>query len=185
MPYKQVNIIKERFQKFIQSNDMVFEFEVDCELRYRNKFPFKVIFPGVKRPLFYIRHTFARIIQYFDYSPVKVLFYKFIGIKIGKGVFIAPDVIIDVHFPHLIQIDDYALIGWGSKIFTHDFDGKTFRIGRIKIGRGAVIGGFSFVRAGVEIGEQALVKLTSTTYKDIPPYGRNDLSEISVKKGGK
>lgn len=170
---EKINNNRIKFKEFIKSNDMIFEFDVDCELKYRNKIPYRVILPGCKRPSFYLRHTISRIIQYIDYSPIKVLFYKMIGLKIGKGVYIAPEVTIDVHFPQLIEIGDYAIIGWGAKIFTHDYDGKIFRVGRISIGTGAVVGGFSFVRAGVRVGEGALVKLTSTVYKDVPDFGRN------------
>jgi acetyltransferase-like isoleucine patch superfamily enzyme len=88
--------------------------------------------------------------------------------KIGKGVFISPGVILDPHFPALIEIDDYAIVGWGTHLFTHEFSGSRYTIGRIRIGRGAVIGGFSIVRGGVVIGANAQVASTCIVYKDVP-----------------
>ncbi len=166
--------IRKQFNLFLSKDDMMFEFEVTSDLAKRNAMPYKIVFPGMKKYRFYFRHLIARIAQYIDFSPVKVLIYKMIGVKIGKGVFIAPDVIIDVHFPELIEIGDYVLLGWGSKVFGHDYDGRIFRVGRVKIGKGSVIGGFSFVRAGVRIGEESLVRLTSTVYKDIADHSRNE-----------
>ncbi len=166
--------IRKEITEFFKSDELIYEFEVKSELKERNSLPYKIIFPGARLILFYFRHLAARVAQFIDYSPVKKIIYRSLGIKIGKGAFIAPDVVIDAHFPRLIEIGDYAILGWGSKIFVHDFDGKIFRIGRVIIGRGAVIGGYSFVRAGVKIGDEALVKLTSTAYKDIPDHGRND-----------
>jgi acetyltransferase-like isoleucine patch superfamily enzyme len=77
-------------------------------------------------------------------------------------------VILDPHFPELINIGDYVIIGWGTHLFCHDYDGKTYRLGRITIGKGAVIGGFSIIRGGVTIGENAQVASTCIVYKDVP-----------------
>jgi acetyltransferase-like isoleucine patch superfamily enzyme len=88
--------------------------------------------------------------------------------KIGRGVFLSPDVILDPHFPELIEIQDYAIIGWGTHLFCHEYNGGTYRLGRIVVGRGAVIGGFSLIRGGVTIGEKAQVASTCIVYKDVP-----------------
>ena len=110
----------------------------------------------------------ARISQYIDYSPVKVFLYRLTGMKIGKGVFLSPDVILDPHFPELIEIGDYAIIGWGTYLFCHEYNVGKYRLGRITIGKGAVIGGFSVIRGGVTIGENAQVASTCIVYKDVP-----------------
>jgi acetyltransferase-like isoleucine patch superfamily enzyme len=115
-----------------------------------------------------------------DYSPVKVLIYRSIGFRIGKGVYISPDVILDPQFPRFVEIGDHVVLGWGSKIFVHDYDGVVYRIGRVKIGAGSVIGGFSFIRAGVTIPENSLVKLGSRILvgdsRDVVP-----LAELKAK----
>ncbi len=183
MKDSEIKEIRDKFYRFLSSDEMVFEFEVTSDLSRRNSMPYKIIFPGFKKYRFYARHLIARIVQFIDISPIKILIYKMMGVKIGKGVFIAPDVIIDVHFPELIEIGDYALLGWGSKVFGHDYDGRIFRIGRTQIGKGSVLGGFSFVRAGVKVGEQSLVRLTSTVYKDIADHSRNSYEyKIEIKE---
>ncbi len=165
MNKEELKIWREKFRAFLDSEEPYIKIPVDGDLEKRRTVPFKVIFPGLKTPAFYLRHCFARIIQFIDYSPVKVLLYRLIGVRIGKGVFIAPDVIIDVQFPRLVEVGDYAILGWGSKLFVHDNDGVHYHVGRVRIGKGAVVGGFSFIRAGVTIGENALVKLGSTIFR--------------------
>lgn len=128
---------------------------------------YEIIFPGFEKVKFYFRYAVVKLAGIIDISAVKVLLYRLAGVKIGKGVFISPDVVIDPHFAKLIEIQDYVIIGWGALIFTHDFDGERYRIGRVKIGRGAVIGGLSLIRSGVSICENAKIPLKATVLKDI------------------
>lgn len=156
------------FLEFLLGDEKKFEFDVDCRLEDRIRFIYNIIFPGIQKYIFYVRFVIARIAQFIDYSPLKVCIYRLIGMKIGKGVYIAADVILDPHFPGLIEIGDYAIIGWGTHAFCHEFDGVKYRIGRITIGKGVVIGGFSIIRGGVKIGENAHVASTCIVYKDVP-----------------
>ncbi|HWR72996.1 MAG TPA: hypothetical protein VN604_07485 [Nitrospirota bacterium] len=153
---------------FLKGNDQSLEFGIDCRIEERVSFIYAFVFPGLRKCLFYLRFLAARIAQYIDYSPAKVFIYRLIGMKIGKGVFLSPDVILDPHFPGLIEIGDYAIIGWGTHLFCHEYSGSKYRIGRITIKRGAVIGGFSVIRGGVTIGENAQVASTCIVYKDVP-----------------
>jgi acetyltransferase-like isoleucine patch superfamily enzyme len=152
---------------FLDGQNRVFEFEVDPEPSERVNFIYNVIFSGFRKVTFYVRYIVARIAQYIDCSPLKVLLYRLIGMRIGKGVFISPDVILDPHFPTLIAIEDHAILGWGAKLFTHEFSGSKYRIGRIVIQEGAVIGGFSTIRGGVTIGKMAEIPYGSIVYKDV------------------
>jgi acetyltransferase-like isoleucine patch superfamily enzyme len=159
---------RELLIRFLKGAEQKLEFEIDCPMEQRIKFIYSIIFPGFSKIRFNLRFLIARIAQYIDYSPVKVFLYRLIGMKIGKGVFLSPDVILDPHFPELIDIGDYAIIGWGTHLFCHDFSGSKYYVGRITIGKGAVIGGFSVVRGGVTIGENAQVASTCIVYKDVP-----------------
>lgn len=145
-----------------------FEFAVDCGIEERIDFIYAVVFPGLARVRFYLRFAVARLAGAIDWSPLKVRLYRLIGMRIGAGVFISPGVILDPHFPSLIEIGDYAIIGWGTHLFTHEFTGSRYSVGRIRIGRGAVIGGFSLVRGGVIIGDGAEVASTCIVYRDVP-----------------
>lgn len=159
---------RELLARFLQGKERTLEFETVCGIEERVRFIYSIIFPGKKKYLFYFRFLIARIAQYTDFSPIKVFLYRLIGIKIGKGVYLAADVILDPHFPGLIEIGDYAIIGWGTHLFCHEYNGRTYRLGRITVGKGAVIGGFSVIRGGVVIGENAQVASTCIVYKDVP-----------------
>lgn len=168
MLHKKILEKRELLMRFLQGNERKLEFEIECGIEYRIRFIYGVLFPGMKRVLFYFRFALARAAQYIDYSPVKVFLYRRIGMKIGKGVFLSPDVILDPHVPELIEIGDYAIIGWGTHLFCHEYNGDTYRLGRITIGSGAVIGGFSIIRGGVRVGENAQIASTCIVYKDVP-----------------
>ncbi|MFZ1729733.1 MAG: hypothetical protein WBQ23_06485 [Bacteroidota bacterium] len=161
MDAEQISQLREAYQEFLLSDRAFFEFPVGDDPRMRNKVPFRVLFPGMHRAAYYVRHVIARIAQMIDYSPVKVLLYRSIGFRIGKGVYISPEVILDSQFPQFIDIGDYVVLGWGAKIFVHDYDGVVYRIGRVSIGAGSVIGGFSMIRSGAAISENSLVKVSS------------------------
>ena len=156
-----------RLLKFLESEEKKFTFEVECHISQRIKYIYNVIFPGWEKPKFYLRHIISRFVYVIDYSPIKCAIYKLIGVKIGKGVFISPQAIIDPHFPQLIEIKDYAIIGYGAKIFTHEFSDSTYTIGRVEIGEGVIVGGFAIIRAGVKIGKNVTVTLQKIVSKDI------------------
>lgn len=170
MDNQKIETYREMVKQFFDKNEKRLSFVVDCSLKDRVRFVDQVIFPGWAKYRFYGRFFLSRLAYFTDYSPLKVFIYRRIGIKIGKGVFIAPDVTIDVHFPKLIQIDDYVILGYGSSIFVHDFSNNKYRMGQVHIGKGAIIGGYSFIRCGVHIGEQANVELKATVLRDVPDF---------------
>lgn len=157
-----------RLAEFLTGDEMKFEFATPCPPQHRIGFIYSIVFPGLRKLRFYWNFLICRIARSIDYSPLKVCLYRVVGFRIGHGVFLSPDVILDPHFPQLVEIGDYAIIGWGTHLFTHEFDGGKYRIGRIRIGAGAVIGGFSIVRGGVAIGENARVASSCIVYKDVP-----------------
>jgi acetyltransferase-like isoleucine patch superfamily enzyme len=165
---KQAAANREALACFLAGSERKFEFAIHCRPEERIKFIYTVIFPGWRKYRFYWKFLLCRIARALDYSPLKVLFYRWAGFRIGRGAFISPDVTLDPHFPELIEIGDHAIIGWGTHLFAHEFDGRKYRVGRIRIGAGAVIGGLSVVRGGVTIGENANIASTCIVYKDVP-----------------
>ena len=140
---EKILTIHSQISEFQNSENMSMEFHVDCDLEDRLKFIYAAIFPGTKKMQFYFRFFLSRIAYFTDYSPLKVLIYRICGVKIGKGVFISPQVFIDVHFPSFLIIEDYAILGINSYIFQHDFINNKYRIGKVKIKRGALVGAFA------------------------------------------
>ena len=159
---------RRQLTEFLAGEEKVFEFATRCPPARRIGFIYSVVFPGLRKYRFYWNFLLCRIARAIDWSPLKVALYRAAGFRIGKGVFISPDAILDPHFPALIDIGDHAIIGWGTQLFTHEFDGRKYRLGRIRIGAGAVIGGFSIVRGGVSIGADAQIASTCIVYKDVP-----------------
>lgn len=95
--------------------------------------------------------------------------YRLIGVTIGKNVSIANDAILDPIFPELIKIEDNVIIGWGTKLFTHEFTLESARIGSIIVKKNSMIGEFSVVRPGVTVGQNSLVAAMSFVNEDVPP----------------
>jgi acetyltransferase-like isoleucine patch superfamily enzyme len=160
---------RKKVHSFFEGTDAAVTIKVECPVRERIKFIYQVIFPGIHELAFYIRFTLARVAQRIDFSWMKVVLYKIIGVRIGKGVYISPDVIIDPHFPTTITLKDHCILGWGAKLFSHEFMDKTYRIGRITIEEEAIVGAYATIRGGVTIGKAAEVPYGSIMIKDVLP----------------
>lgn len=168
---ENIRIERERIKSFFeQRKDNYIDFSIDCELENRIEYVCDVLRPYLTTSRLYFNFAVAKVAEIIPLSSIKIFIYKLMGVKIGKGVFISPDVILDPHFPKLITLEDYCVLGWGSKIFTHEMSTKKYRIGRVTIKRGAVVGGFSIIRSGVTVGEMAQTCIYSYIYKDVAPY---------------
>ena len=103
------------------------------------------------------------------WNAPKLKLLRWCGAQVGRNVFISTDVWIDPTFPQLLTIEDDVMIGVGVKIALHEFRPNEFRAGRVIIQKGAVIGGFSLIGHGVEIGEGAVVAGGAAVGRDVPP----------------
>ena len=88
--------------------------------------------------------------------------------KIGKNVGISPDTQFDSFYPELVSIEDHVIIGWKVNILSHEFTSDNIRLGRVKLGKGCLIGAFTSIRCGVKIGKNSVVAMNSFVNKDIP-----------------
>ncbi len=114
-----------------------------------------------------LRYILFLFLRAFPIPPIYTWIYRLCGVKIGKNVFIGPDVIIDHLYPKLIDIGDNCTLGWGARILTHEGYIKHFRVGRVKIGNNVVIGAFSTIRCGVTIGDNVIAAFSSVIDKDV------------------
>ena len=98
------------------------------------------------------------------------------GGRVGKGVFIGKDVVVDYDFAFLLEIDDGAVISARSIIELHDsclpnvLGRGENKVGRIRIGIRAYIGVNSVLLPGVEIGDWPLCVCGSTMLRPIEIY---------------
>ena len=98
---------------------------------------------------------------------IKNSIYRLFGVKIGKGVSIAYNVLPDPLFPELLTIEDNVMIGSDCELATHEFVRDWFSIGRTTIKKNAMISGYSLIRNGITIGENAVTGAICFVSKDV------------------
>jgi acetyltransferase-like isoleucine patch superfamily enzyme len=99
------------------------------------------------------------------------------GVKVGKDVFIGPDVHLELLYPHLITIQDNASIGMRTMVFAHashwsPFLGEIYprKVAPVVIGKGAWIAPGCIILSGVTIGENSVVGAGSVVIQNVEPY---------------
>lgn len=137
--------------RVLSGKESFYSFHTDCPLEKRMDIIFSILSSARGRTAFFLRYITCRLAMFVDYSPAKILLYRLAGTNIGKGVYISPDVFIDPNFPQLIELEDYCVLGWGAVIACHQYSGHTYSLGRVKIGRGSVIGHHATVAPGTTV----------------------------------
>ncbi len=123
-----------------------------------------------------VRYTF---LEFVTPTPLNLLFYKMMGMKMGKGVHINTTNISD---PSLIELGDKVTIGGSATIIAHYASQGYLIVEPVKIGRGVTIGIKATVMGDVEIGEGAVVAPHEVILpKSRIPAGRR----LNNRKGGK
>lgn len=95
-----------------------------------------------------------------------------LGLRLGKGVYLAPGVLIDYVATYLITIDDDAVLAPRAHVLAHDAStrgtlGYT-RLAPVYIGKRAFIGAGTLVLPGSTIGDDAVIGAGSLVTGDIP-----------------
>jgi acetyltransferase-like isoleucine patch superfamily enzyme len=97
-------------------------------------------------------------------STLRVCLHRWRGVKIGKGVWIGYDAVIETSKPQLVTIGDEAVIGIRATVIAHFREVRGVTIGpKASIGPGAII------MPGVTIGEGAVVTAGSVVTRSVPP----------------
>lgn len=117
---------------------------------------------------FYLKTTLLNIVLQLPFNELSIWLLRKMGAKIGNNVYISAGVWIDSLFLDLLTIEENVLIGVGVKISMHEFRIDEFVAGRVTICRGAIVGGFSLIGPGVEIGENATVAGGAAIARDVP-----------------
>jgi acetyltransferase-like isoleucine patch superfamily enzyme len=126
--------------------------------------------PLPKALWFYLKAAITGWLLRLPFQRPKIWALRKWGTKIGCNVNISVDVWIDPLFPDLLEIEDNVTIGTGARIALHYITSSEFRAGRVIIRKGAVIGGFSLISCGIEIGEGATVAGGAVVGRDVPPH---------------
>lgn len=128
-----------------------------------------------------VRFTF---LEFVTPSPLGILFYQMMGMKIGKGVQINSTWISD---PSLIEIGDKATIGGSVTLVAHYGQGGLLIVAPVKIGANCTIGLKATVMGGVTIGDGAKILPHSIVLpKTVIPageiWGGVPAQKIEIKK---
>jgi acetyltransferase-like isoleucine patch superfamily enzyme len=146
-----------------------------------------VLFPTWRADLaFHLRFVAMSIIARVPWSPLKVRLFRCMGVRIGSNVYIAPGVFLDAFYPRLIAIEDDCFLGIGCRILVHEYTARGFRLGRVRIGRGSVVGAWSILRSGVTLGPSVTTGLGSVVVHDVPEgatVGGVPARPLSAKEG--
>jgi len=116
-----------------------------------------------------LRGAVSRILQLMArISPgartLRVLLHRARGVRIGSGVWIGYDVVLDTAGPKLITIEDGATISIGARIVAHF---KEFR--GVRIEKDAFIGPGAIILPNLVVGQGAVVKAGSVVAQSVPP----------------
>ena len=98
-----------------------------------------------------VRYSF---LEFVTPSPFAQLYYRLMGMKIGRNVTINSTAIAD---PSLIEMADGVTIGGTASVMAHYAQGGYLVIAPVRLGAGATIGLRAILMGGVEVGEKARV----------------------------
>lgn len=98
-----------------------------------------------------VRYSF---LEFVTPSPFAQLYYRLMGMKIGRHVTINSTAIAD---PSLIEMEDGVTIGGTASIMAHYAQGGYLVVAPVRLRSGATIGLRAIVMGGVEVGEKAKV----------------------------
>jgi hypothetical protein len=114
---------------------------------------------------FLARFTFLEFITPTMFSQ---LFYRLMGMKIGKNVYLNSTRIVD---PCLLELGDNVTIGGSASIMAHYAQAGYLILSPVKIGAGATVGLRATIMGGVEMGEKSKVLANSFVLPNskIPP----------------
>jgi len=99
-----------------------------------------------------VRYTF---LEFVTPSPLNILFYRMMGMKIGKGVVINSTNISD---PSLITLGDYVTVGGSATIFAHYGQKGYLVIAPVTVGNYTNIGLKASIMGGAQVGANVTIK---------------------------
>lgn len=115
-----------------------------------------------------VRYTF---LEFATPTPLSQLFYRMMGMKIGKGTTINSTYISD---PSLIELGDHVTIGGSVTIVAHYGQGGLMVIAPVKIGNGCTVGLRATIMGGVTLGENVRIMPNSVVLpKTVIPAGES------------
>ncbi len=111
-------------------------------------------------PIFWNHERFWKLnynafLRVFDGTPLKPVFLRLQGAKVGRGVF---DDGCGLTEPSMVEIGDHCMLNFRSTLQCHSLEDGTFKSGRIGIGNNCTIGTNSFVHYGSVMQDGAVLE---------------------------
>lgn len=94
------------------------------------------------------------ILPYIPVSCFSNLYFKIIGAKIGKNVYINTNLVSDAY---LLTLEDGVILGGDSEVTCHLMEREHLILSPIRIGKGSLIGTGAYISPGVDVGERCTV----------------------------
>ena len=121
--------------------------------------PFRGGYYSLESVPWYFHNAFTYIVRYtflefITPTPLNMLFYRLMGMKIGKGVHINTTNISD---PAMIELGDYVTIGGSVHIIGHYASKGFLIVDKVRIKDKATVGLKATIMGNVEIGEGAAI----------------------------
>lgn len=91
------------------------------------------------------------------------IYYKILGCKLGKNVFINTP---GLHDAYLLEMGNNVVVGGKANISCHIFEGNHLILGKIKIGDNTLIGTECYIMPGVTIGKNCNIGMFSYVRKN-------------------
>jgi len=109
-------------------------------------------------------HTFLLhfVLPYTTGTCWSRIFYRLLGAKIGKNVFINTN---GLHDAYLLELGDNVVVGGKTDISCHIFEGNELILGKVKIGSNTLIGTGCYIMPGAEIGNHCNIGIYSYVRK--------------------
>lgn len=124
----------------------------------------------------------------FGGTPFKSMFWRMLGVKVGKRLYDPGAGIID---KTLVSIGDDCALKEGTVIQGHSLEDGTFKSGRIVLGDRCTVGVEAFVHYGVTMGDGSTVEADAFLLmkgEDVPDntsYVGNPAREVIAPQGGR
>lgn len=94
------------------------------------------------------------ILPYIPVSYFSNLYFKIVGAKIGKNVYINTNLVSDAYF---LTLEDGVILGGDSEVTCHLMEREHLILSPIRIGKGSLIGTGAYISPGVDVGERCTV----------------------------
>ena len=126
----------------------------------------------------YLQKRLHRFARFTVHPEMRLALYRWMGIEIGRHVFVGLDTWLDDQFPELIRIEDDVTVSFRVTVVVHDdarrMDGTRPGAGDgtvapVILKRGCYLGACCLILPGVTVGEEAIVAAGAVVTRDVPP----------------